>query len=126
MRLPRDYHARLDSNDYFVHPSAIGRRVEVSSDSQTVAVTGGTRTVAVHDRCWARRRSITDPEHAAAAEALRTLPRAATDPAVDDVEQRSLADYDGSSASLRTSPDGPAAKAAGRDLAGEVAFLTRA
>ena len=39
VRLPRDYYVRLDSNDYSVHPSVIGRRVEVSADSDTVTVT---------------------------------------------------------------------------------------
>jgi hypothetical protein len=28
-RLPRDHYVRLDSNDYSVHPSVIGRRVEI-------------------------------------------------------------------------------------------------
>jgi transposase len=93
-RLPRDYYVRVDSNDYSVHPSVIGRRVEVQADSQTVTVTCTGRTVAVHDRCWARHQSITDPEHRAAAEVLRTQPRAATGPALDEVQQRSLADYD--------------------------------
>ena len=92
-RLPRDYYVRLDSNDYSVHPSVIGRRVEVRADSQTVTVTCAGRVVARHDRCWARRQSVTDPEHAAAAEVLRTAPRARpTDPG--EVEQRTLSDYD--------------------------------
>jgi hypothetical protein len=94
LRLPRDYYVRLDANDYSVHPSAIGRRVEVSADLDTVTLTCAGRRVAVHDRCWARHQSITDPEHRAAAEALRTLPRAATGSDVEEVEQRSLADYD--------------------------------
>ena len=38
-RLPRDHYVRLDANDYSVHPSAIGRRVEVIADLDTVAVT---------------------------------------------------------------------------------------
>jgi hypothetical protein len=31
-RLPRDHYVRLDANDYSVHPSAIGRRIEVIAD----------------------------------------------------------------------------------------------
>ena len=31
-RLPRDHCVRLDSNDYSVHPAAIGRRIEVAAD----------------------------------------------------------------------------------------------
>jgi hypothetical protein len=30
--LPRDHYIRLDSNDYSVHPTMIGRRVEVTAD----------------------------------------------------------------------------------------------
>ncbi len=94
VRLPRDYYVRVDANDYSVHPSVIGRRVEISADLDTVTITCAGRIVAVHDRCWARHQSVTDPDHRAAAEVLRTLPRAATGPAGDEVEQRSLADYD--------------------------------
>jgi transposase len=37
-RLPRDYYVRLDSNDYSVHPSVIGRRIEVVADLDRVRV----------------------------------------------------------------------------------------
>jgi transposase len=93
VRLPRDYYVRLDSNDYSVHPSAIGRRVEVRADSETVTVTCAGRVVASHSRCWARRQCVTDPEHRSAAEVLRKAPRSAT-ASVEDVQVRSLADYD--------------------------------
>jgi hypothetical protein len=77
-----------------VHPSAIGRRVDIQADLQTVTVTCGGRVVAVHDRCWARHQSITDPDHRAAAEVLRKLPRPVTCPVTGEVEQRPLSDYD--------------------------------
>ena len=93
VRLPRDYYVRLDSNDYSVHPLAIGRRVEVRADAETVTVTCAGRTVASHPRCWARRQCVTDPEHRSAAEVLQTAPRARP-PETDEVQQRSLADYD--------------------------------
>jgi hypothetical protein len=93
LRLPRDYYIRLGCNDYSVHPSAVGRRVEVSADLETVTVTCSGRVVASHRRCWARHQSITDPEHSLAAEQLRRLPRLSA-PVVGEVEQRSLADYD--------------------------------
>src|SRR5438046_4603469 len=32
LRLPRDHYIRLDSNDYSVHPSVIGRRIELIAD----------------------------------------------------------------------------------------------
>ena len=93
LRLPRDYYIRLGCNDYSVHPSAVGRRVEVSADLETVTVTCSGRVVASHRRCWARHQSITDPEHSLAAEQLQRLPRLSA-PVVGEVEQRSLADYD--------------------------------
>jgi transposase len=93
VRLPRDYYVRLDSNDYSVHPSAIGRRVDVCADADTVTVTCAGRAVASHARCWARRQCVTDPQHRAAAEVLRTAPRVSpTDSA--EVQQRPLTDYD--------------------------------
>ena len=38
IRLPRDHYVRLDSNDYSVHPSVIGRRIEVRADLDRVQV----------------------------------------------------------------------------------------
>ena len=94
-RLPRDHYLRLDSNDYSIHPSVIGRRVEISADLGTVTAHCAGRVVAWHQRCWAKHQTITDPEHRAAAEMLRKLPRTtATMPASEEVEQRSLSDYD--------------------------------
>lgn len=94
-RLPRDHYVRLDSNDYSVHPSAIGRRVEVVADLDRVVVTLAGVEVARHDRCWADHQSITDPAHAAAAVELRQARQLITiAPAQAPVEQRSLADYD--------------------------------
>jgi len=37
-RLPRDYYVRVHSNDYSVHPSAIGRMVDVRADLEHVQV----------------------------------------------------------------------------------------
>jgi transposase len=93
VRLPRDHYVRLDSNDYSVHPSVIGRRVELGADLDTVTVTCSGRLVAAHSRCWARHQTVTDPEHRAAAEALRRAPHPPT-PVTAEVEQRSLTDYD--------------------------------
>jgi transposase len=94
-RLPRDHYVRLDSNDYSVHPAAVGRRVEIAADLEQVVVTLQGKVVARHERCWADHQSITDPAHAAAASELRQSRRLISVPAVDtDVEHRSLADYD--------------------------------
>lgn len=94
-RLPRDHYVRLDSNDYSMHPAAVGRRVEVTADLEQVVVTAQGTVLARHERCWADHQSITDPVHADAASQLRQARRLAAVPAVDtDVEHRSLADYD--------------------------------
>jgi transposase len=94
-RLARDYYVRLDSNDYSVHPSVIGRRIEITADLQRVIVVCDGKPVADHERIWARHQTITDPAHLAAAKALRRerleIARPAAEP---QVEQRSLADYD--------------------------------
>ncbi|MFG1678517.1 IS21 family transposase [Micromonospora sp. NPDC049282] len=94
-RLPRDHYVRLDSNDYSVHPAAVGRRVDVVADADRVQVFCEDRLVARHDRCWAKHQSITDPAHRQAAADLRTAARQAPAPAVTtEVEHRRLADYD--------------------------------
>ncbi len=100
LRLPRDHYVRLDSNDYSVHPAAVGRRVEVSAGLATVTVTCAGRQVARHIRCWARHQSITDAEHVDAARTLRRETTTAVGkPAVEalaaaEVETRSLSAYD--------------------------------
>jgi transposase len=94
-RLARDYYIRLDSNDYSVHPSAIGRRIEIAADLARVRVHCDGKVVADHDRVWARHQTITDPAHAAAARLLQreriTIVRP---PREAEVEIRCLADYD--------------------------------
>jgi transposase len=94
-RLPRDHYVRVDSNDYSVHPSVIGRTVEITAGLEEVTVTCQGRLAARHPRCWAAHQSITDPAHAAAAAQLRQARRLVTArPAEADVQQRDLADYD--------------------------------
>jgi transposase len=94
-RLPRDHYVRLDSNDYSVHPAVIGRRIEVTADLAGVRVFCDGQLAASHERAWAKHQTITDPEHLAAARALRRqrleVVRHAAGP---DVEIRRLADYD--------------------------------
>jgi transposase len=94
-RLPRDHYVRLDSNDYSVHPSMIGRRIEVAADLTRVWALCDGRQVADHERIWAKHQTITDPEHLAAAQALRRERLKLVRPALEtDVEVRCLADYD--------------------------------
>ncbi len=94
-RLARDHYVRLDSNDYSVHPSAIGRRIEITADLHRVRVFCDGRLVADHERIWAKHQTIHDPEHLTAARTLRRqrleIVRA---PADTDVETRRLSDYD--------------------------------
>jgi transposase len=94
-RLPRDHYVRLDSNDYSVHPAAIGRRIEVTADLARVRAGCDGQLVADHDRTWARHQTFTDPAHLAAARAMRRdrleVIRPAAEPAV---EVRRLTGYD--------------------------------
>jgi transposase len=96
VRLGRDHYVRLDSNDYSVHPSVIGRKVTVSADLNMVRVYCDSVLVAAHQRCWAAHQTISDPAHVQAAAALRTRHRltAASTPADDAVAYRDLSDYD--------------------------------
>jgi transposase len=94
-RLARDHYIRLDSNDYSVHPAVIGRRIEVIAGLDRVRVFCDGRCVADHERIWAKHQTITDPQHLAAARALRRERSQIARPAAGpEVEQRSLADYD--------------------------------
>lgn len=94
-RLPRDHYIRLDSNDYSVHPTVIGRRVEIVADLSRVRVVCDGKTVADHERVWAWHQTISDPEHVAAAKVLRRKRIGVVRPAPEpEVEQRCLADYD--------------------------------
>jgi len=96
-RLPRDHYVRLDSNDYSVDPSVIGRRIEVTASLSRVRVSCDGRIAADHERVWARHQTITDPAHLAAAQVLRAARRLAAvpGPAADaEVEYRDLAVYD--------------------------------
>jgi len=94
-RLARDHYIRWDSNDYSVHPAVIGRRVEIVAGLSRVRVVCDGKTVADHDRVWAWHQTISDPEHVAAAKALRRKRIGMLRPAPEpEVEQRALADYD--------------------------------
>ncbi|HEY0688980.1 MAG TPA: IS21 family transposase [Kribbella sp.] len=94
-RLARDHYIRLDSNDYSVHPSVIGRRVEVVADLGRVRVHCEGRVVADHERIWAWHQTISDPGHVQAAKVLRRKRIGALRPVPEpDVEVRCLADYD--------------------------------
>jgi transposase len=93
VRLGRDYYVRLDSSDYSVDPTAIGRMVDVTADLDRVRVRLDGRIVADHARVWARGSTVADPAHVETAKLLRQQfqqPR----PAPADDLHRDLADYD--------------------------------
>lgn len=95
VRLPRDYYVRVGGNDYSVHPTAIGRMVDVACDLERVRVRLDDRVVADHRRSWGNALTITAAEHVQAAARLRDTFR--TPRPVDaeaDVVVRNLADYD--------------------------------
>jgi hypothetical protein len=95
IRLGRDYYVRIDTNDYSVDPTVIGRLVDVSADLDRVKVRAEGRVVADHPRLWARGATITDPVHVETAAWLRKQfqqPRAVVG-APDDLA-RDLSDYD--------------------------------
>jgi transposase len=95
IRLGRDYYVRLDTNDYSVDPTAIGRMVDVAADLDRVRVRVEGRVVAEHARVWARGTTVTDPAHVETAALLRKQfqqPRAVG--AGGDDLVRDLSDYD--------------------------------
>jgi hypothetical protein len=95
LRLGRDYYVRLDTNDYSVDPTMIGRMVDVAADLDRVRVRVEGRIVAEHVRVWARGVTVTDPVHVETAAWLRKQyqqPRAVA--AAGDDLARDLADYD--------------------------------
>lgn len=99
IRLGRDYYVRLDTNDYSVDPTAIGRMVDVAADLERVRVRAEGRIVAEHPRVWARGTTITDPAHVETAARLRKQfqqPRAvgAVGAGAGDDLVRDLSDYD--------------------------------
>jgi len=112
VRLGRDYYVRIDSSDYSVDPTGIGRLVDVTADLTHVEVRLAGRLLARHERVWARRRTVTDPAHVTTAKQLRQqyqglLPASQPAPGVDvdlsvdlgvgEQDQglvRDLADYD--------------------------------
>jgi hypothetical protein len=93
LRLPADHWVRHQTNDYSVHPKAVGRRVHVKVDDARVTVTLAKVVVANHERSLASHVTLTDPAHDRAREAARALAGA---PKLfsDEVEVRNLAVYD--------------------------------
>jgi hypothetical protein len=93
VRLGRDYYVRIDSNDYSVDPTMIGKMVSVSADLTTVRVRQSSRIISEHERVWGRGVTVTDPQHVTIAKTLRhdfhQKPSVVSDGLVRD-----LTDYD--------------------------------
>jgi hypothetical protein len=94
IRLGRDYYVRVDTNDYSVDPTAIGRLVDVTADLERVRVRLEGRVVADHARVWARGTTVCDPVHRDAARLLREQFRQPKPSTISDDLVRDLADYD--------------------------------
>jgi hypothetical protein len=95
IRLGRDYYVRVDTNDYSVDPTLIGRMVEVTADLERIRVRVEGRVVTEHVRVWARGTTVTDPAHVDTAGWLRKQfqqPRLGV--AAGDDLVRDLGDYD--------------------------------
>lgn len=88
VHLARDYHVRVDGNDYSVDPRHIGKNVDAVAKGTTVTITSNGALVGRHERSWGHHQVLTDPEHKATASKLRT------------------ACYSHRSASTRRHPDG--------------------
>jgi hypothetical protein len=125
-RLPRDHYVRLAGNDYSVHPSVVGRRVDVVADLEQVQAFCDRRPVARHARCWARHQTITDPAHRQAAAALRRRP-AGDHTGCRDAGAAAGPDRLRPPLRPRPRPGGGVmtAKTGSRNIASEIAFLTR-
>lgn len=92
--LGRDYYVRLDTNDYSVDPTVIGRLVDVSTDLERVRVRADGRVVAEHQRVWARGTTVTDPTHIQVTAVLRKQFQQPRPLPADDDLARDVADYD--------------------------------
>ena len=95
LRLPRDHYVRLDSNDYSVHPAAVGRRVLVRADLNRVQAFCDGQRVADHERIWATHQTISNPDHVEAAKVLRrSRIHVKPPPTESEVPVRDLSAYD--------------------------------
>ena len=94
LRLPADHWVRHQTNDYSVHPKAVGRRVHVSVDDAHLTVTLGAEVVARHQRVLASHVTVTDPVHDRARSMARALAGGPKPADTEEVEVRDLAVYD--------------------------------
>lgn len=59
----KDFAVRFDANTYTVPPWTIGKKVTLKADNQTVLIYYKDKAVAVHRRCWGKKKRIELPAH---------------------------------------------------------------
>jgi len=63
LKVYNDFAVRFDGNTYTTPPWAIGKRVTVKADRQTVTIFYQHKKLATHERCWQRAQRIETPSH---------------------------------------------------------------
>jgi len=100
IRLARDYHIRVDGNDYSADPRHIGKNIDAVATGTMVTITCGGAVIGRHERSWGHHQVLTDPDHKTTAAKLRTAyyshRQASTrrHPDGHPVAIRALSDYD--------------------------------
>lgn len=100
IRLARDYYVRVDTVDYSIDPRFIGRFIDVTASPQEVIAYCDGQIVARHQRSWAKRGVVSDPEHVQTAHQMRQ------DLATERRERQATRRHsDGHHVALRALPD---------------------
>jgi len=68
-------YVRFDLNDYSIPPKYVCQTLTVMASPQMVRITDGTRTIAVHCRCWDKGQQIEDSQHLRELEERKTAAR---------------------------------------------------
>jgi transposase len=92
--LGRDHYVRYGTCDYSVHPKAIGRRVQIAVDLESVVVTCQGEQVANHRRSLVGHRTITDPVHGRARRLIKSQAQEDRQPTDQQVAEPDLNIYD--------------------------------
>jgi transposase len=67
----KDFAVRFDGNTYTAPPWAIGKTVIVKADTAFVSLYLGDKRIAIHPRCWQRKKRIETPSHRQQVKKLR-------------------------------------------------------
>jgi transposase len=63
LKVYNDFAVRFDANVYTAPPWAIGKRLTLKADNNTVTLYYQEKKIAVHNRCWQRGKRIETPSH---------------------------------------------------------------